>query len=152
MCLPNNSQCLQHLPLNITNHTLVSIWARKSIMIPRVDSCFIQNLQLQMKSYYSTNFFYYPRCSFANMYQNSWNHYLNLWIQHFRTSIYIYMELSLYNTIFNILIYIFWKLEINVMNKKYPKFFFNNCNHYFYNVKGFIPNFWQILILLIYLF
>ncbi len=33
------------------------------------------------------------------------------------------MELSLHNVIFNVLVYIFYKFEIDLMNEKYPKAF-----------------------------
>jgi hypothetical protein len=31
------------------------------------------------------------------------------------------MELLLHHVIFNVLVYIVWKFEINLMNEKYPK-------------------------------
>ncbi len=48
-------------------------------------------------------------CSFANIYQSSWNCYLILLYLTF----FLQMKLFLYNVIFNILIYISWNFEIN---------------------------------------
>ncbi len=57
------------------------------------------------------------------------------------------MKLLLCNVILNILIYISWNFEIDLMNKNIQKLFQNNCKHYFYNVKRLIPSyFWQMSI------
>jgi hypothetical protein len=46
------------------------------------------------------------------------------------------MELFLYNVIFNILMHIFWKIEINLMNKKLPKCIFKTIVTIFLECKN----------------
>jgi hypothetical protein len=79
------------------------------------------------------------------MYQNNWEHYITFVSNILQMEKKSQMGLFLCNVIFNILIYILNFLKIDLMNKKTKKDFQNICNHCFYNIKGFILNyFWQI--------
>jgi len=56
------------------------------------------------------------------------------------------MKLFSHNDIFNVLVYIFKKLEINLMNDKYPKHFENIVTSVFLAIKGLVNGlefFWQ---------